>query len=321
MMFVRRGENADAVGNLLPDLPVRGESEGLAILTLLRDKIDFADLNARTDANDLDSIKALTKEIRDAWASIPDARDATNKLKVAMEEIARQKETLALEYHASRPYTQTEDTTTVSPNEGALSRGADMSEGDRKKLARAIPADKDRPNLDAQIHDGNIIGRTDGKRIHFMVTEDTGDRARYSTQTGERLDDGLVAPRVSQVIPASNPNFTLSKDTIKHVLSVISSFKKKRLADRIVFTHNAQTNEQEIRVSLSAIHKSGDQGEVIATIPNMSESPNTIVDMQFLKDALKLAGDSASFTLGGVERPLRIDADSGIHSVIMPKRP
>lgn len=321
MLFARRGEFADTVGNLFPTLPVSGESEGLAILTLLRDKIDFADLNARTDANDLESIMALTKEIRDAWASIPDARDATNKLKVTMEEIARQKETLALEYHASRPYTQTEDTTTVSPNENALSRGADMSEGDRKKLARAIPDTKDRRDLDAQIHDGNIIGRTDGRRIHFMITEDTGDRARYSTQTGERLDDGLVAPRVSQVIPASNPNFTLSKDTIKHVLSVISSFKKKRLADRIVFTHNAQTNEQEIRVSLSAIHKSGDQGEVIATIPNMSESPNTIVDMQFLKDALKLAGDSASFTLGGAGRPLRIDADSGIHSVIMPNRP
>jgi hypothetical protein len=321
MMFVRRGENADAVGNLLPDLPVRGESEGLAILTLLRDKIDFADLNARTDANDLDSIKALTKEIRDAWSSIPDARDATNKLKVTMEEIARQKDTLALEYHASRPYTQTEDTTTVSPNENALSRGADMSEGDRKKLARAVPADKDRQDLDAQIHDGNIIGRTDGKRIHFMITEDTGDRARYGTQTGELLDDGLVSPPVSKVIPASNPNFTLSKDAIKHVLSVISSFKKKRLADRVFFTHNAQTNEQEIRVSLGAIHERGDQGEVIATIPNMSESPDTIIDMQFLKDALKLAGDSASFTLRGVERPLRIDADSGIHSVIMPKRP
>jgi len=327
VLFVRRGDHADSVGVLLP-ISNYGrvgpeENEALAMLAMLQEELDLGELNEKTDINDLDSIKAFADEVRSAYDSIlTTTQRGAERLALAMTVIQDNKEDLSLEYYASKPYEQSDEPTLVDPTAKKLARGADMSEGERKKLARSIPFSSGVSHLDYIIHHKNIVGRTDGKRVHFRITEDvvtTPYGQRYNVDTGKPAEGN--APPLAQVIPESAPTLTLSRDTIKHLTSVLSSFKKKsRGSDTVYFTHNNETGMQEIRVVLEASKTiQGSRGEVVASIP-AGESPDTAVDLQFLKDALKLAGGSASITLGGASRPMRIDAESGIHSVIMPKR-
>ena len=184
----------------------------------------------------------------------------------------------------------------------------DLTDKQRKNLERYNDRSRYRSGLNEITQDGRYIAAGDGTRLVYHVTE---NNVRNAVLSGGRLFEGQGRP-FARFIPNNAPSVTLDR----------ASIRKIRDALKLV---------SDVHVPPSELAKVGDVYEVrianrvLARIPahegdNMRDGDAVALQANYLRDALKSAGKSATLRMKDKASPIQVDAESGVNHLIMPLR-